>query len=499
MGFDRIDAQLQWCLAPELVFTPPLLDFGQLQPNCKKVVELYVTNLSGPIDGCSVVCLSERAWFRLVHVQGMHSEQGGCVKILVEANTQGLAVKQCYIGQLEVRIEQVYTQVPLTIEVIKADAAVAKRWRLRHSLAMTLITAILVSVCLSFSLPEKLVALSERLLPELLTLRPWSDPNVVAFAADDGGIVTLYVADVMTAHPQTLGIAGWSPVWSPDGMQLAFLSDQSGAAQLYVLQEVDASVTPLTDSPEPKSLPVWAPDGSKLAFLTGAPDQGLLQIVDNPTFVWSSATPALVSTVALRTSAKRFFSKQTQLGKPGFIRHFAWAPNSRTLLFDYYQGNQVQIFHLSAEGVTLVARNSWHPTWAPDGKTIAAVSSNGLFRTALDGTQRHWLSRRQAHAPAWVSNGQGIAFLAPPAARNGASHNGFDLWLIDANGKHETLLVAGCVTFAWSPDGKRLAYVTGDGAGPSPLFYLWTRRIDDTAASLLAELKTPAITWHPLP
>ena len=56
MSLDRIGAALEWRLAPELVFTPNLLDFGQLPPNCKKVDELYVTNLTGSIDGCSVVC-----------------------------------------------------------------------------------------------------------------------------------------------------------------------------------------------------------------------------------------------------------------------------------------------------------------------------------------------------------------------------------------------------------------------------------------------------------
>jgi dipeptidyl aminopeptidase/acylaminoacyl peptidase len=60
--------------------------------------------------------------------------------------------------------------------------------------------------------------------------------------------------------------------WSPDGTRIAFdatkdpaLADE-GTANIYILTLADKSVKKLTDAPGPNENPVWSPDGSQIAY-----------------------------------------------------------------------------------------------------------------------------------------------------------------------------------------------------------------------------------------
>jgi dipeptidyl aminopeptidase/acylaminoacyl peptidase len=61
-----------------------------------------------------------------------------------------------------------------------------------------------------------------------------------------------------------------SPVWSPDGKRLAFLSRREGdaASQLYLLPLDGGEPERLTDLPLSVSNPKWLPDGKRIAFVS---------------------------------------------------------------------------------------------------------------------------------------------------------------------------------------------------------------------------------------
>ncbi|MFF1823610.1 serine hydrolase [Kribbella sp. NPDC058245] len=57
-----------------------------------------------------------------------------------------------------------------------------------------------------------------------------------------------------------------SPVWSPDGSQLAFLRAKDGPAQLWVLPSDGGEPEQLTTLPLGAGAPKWSPDGTQIAF-----------------------------------------------------------------------------------------------------------------------------------------------------------------------------------------------------------------------------------------
>jgi dipeptidyl aminopeptidase/acylaminoacyl peptidase len=57
-----------------------------------------------------------------------------------------------------------------------------------------------------------------------------------------------------------------SPIWSPDGKTIAFISDRSGKDQLYLIAVKGGEARQLTKVSTGISSPLWSPDGSFIVF-----------------------------------------------------------------------------------------------------------------------------------------------------------------------------------------------------------------------------------------
>src|SRR5262250_1314458 len=60
-----------------------------------------------------------------------------------------------------------------------------------------------------------------------------------------------------------------SPVWSPDGKTIAFISARSGDSQVYLLSMEGGEPHPLTKLSTGADLAIWSPDGKTIAFTSG--------------------------------------------------------------------------------------------------------------------------------------------------------------------------------------------------------------------------------------
>jgi dipeptidyl aminopeptidase/acylaminoacyl peptidase len=60
-----------------------------------------------------------------------------------------------------------------------------------------------------------------------------------------------------------------SPVWSPDGKIIAFLSSRSGGSQVYLLSMDGGEAKPLTHLSTGADIVKWSPDGKTIAFTSG--------------------------------------------------------------------------------------------------------------------------------------------------------------------------------------------------------------------------------------
>jgi len=97
----------------------------------------------------------------------------------------------------------------------------------------------------------------------------WPSPDGRYLAVDYHGEVFIVPTDPEVGEKKQVTASGWrqrSPVWSPDGERLAYISDESGDQEIWVYEVATGARTRLTDHESEKGEPVWSPDSSKLAF-----------------------------------------------------------------------------------------------------------------------------------------------------------------------------------------------------------------------------------------
>jgi TolB protein len=99
-----------------------------------------------------------------------------------------------------------------------------------------------------------------------------SDPRIVY---NDGQRLRVQSEDAQVSYPITDDAKDTSPVWSPNGTRVAFTRRQHDHWEVYVVDADGRNLTRLTDTPSKpngevanSASPAWSPDGHHLAFLT---------------------------------------------------------------------------------------------------------------------------------------------------------------------------------------------------------------------------------------
>lgn len=455
---------------PKPVLEPLWLDFGLVNANEAAVRSFQVNNLGGPAKSIEFIYPDQQRWFQIGN--GRPVTQGAPLPVVfdVTADVRKLAPTQVHHTWVEVDMDGARTRLNITVRVATTQSAFKLSSRLALSLAFCVMVLVAVLI---FQFSAGVPVISNALhSSEDASFAKRLQVDHLLFSVTESNQPTIYFAQFDGANQISLGIQGWSPAVAPNGRQLAYLADVKDTSQIFVSDVDGRHLRQVTASPEPKTLPIWSPDGRMIAFIIGTEEQAILRVFD--------------------IQGNQFYDLPN--ANLGAVQHFAWSPDSRTLLFDARQGNSSKIYRSNPTGQDIqvfTTLESWDPAWSPDGKRVVVASQQGLYLLDNQGRSLHLLTKQQAFSPSWSFDGTQIAFLS---AENAAGKKP-DLWVMDAGGHNQMRLTeSGIQHFSWSPSSMRLAYITGNSQDQNPILYLWVTDLKKQA-QLVAEVNKAYIAW----
>ena len=191
----------------------------------------------------------------------------------------------------------------------------------------------------------------------------------IAYVVKRGKRFELQIADADGAGEET-ALASFepiiSPVWSPDGRRLAYVSFENKKPVVYVHSLLDGKRHVAANFKGSNSAPAWSPDGSKLVVVLSREGGSQLFLI-NPD---GSGLRRLASS-------------------PGIDTEPVFSPDGQTIYFTSDRGGSPQIYRMPAGGgeaqrVTFEGSYNVSPRISPDGRSLAYIARNGgKFQAAL--------------------------------------------------------------------------------------------------------------------
>jgi tricorn protease len=170
-----------------------------------------------------------------------------------------------------------------------------------------------------------------------------------------------------------------NPAWSPDGRQIAYVSDAAGEEQVYLIDDADeATPRRLTkDLAGEHGTPVWSPDGKYLLLGNRAAD---IQLID--------ATTGAVKKVAHNEGA---------LDSGDVQNDFCFSPDGRWVAYSASVGGRIStvVLYEVATGKSTIlsdpAIDSSSPVFSPDGNYLFMLQQRSLSNewTRFTGRMNH--------------------------------------------------------------------------------------------------------------
>lgn len=156
-----------------------------------------------------------------------------------------------------------------------------------------------------------------------------------------------------------------SPVWSPDGKQVAYVSFETGRAAIFRQVIATGERQQLTNFKGLNGAPAWSPDGKHLALVLSKDGNPEIYTLNIATGQFTRVT--------------QHFSIDTEP---------SWMPDGKSLIFTSDRGGKPQIYQVSlasgrVERVTFEGDYNARARLSPDGKNLVMVHRlNGVFHIA---------------------------------------------------------------------------------------------------------------------
>ncbi len=244
------------------------------------------------------------------------------------------------------------------------------------------------------------------------------------------------------------------PAWSPNGNSLAFASNRMGNMDIWIMNEDGTDLINLTsDSDLDDFSPVWSSDGTQIAYIrdfTIDPKKRLLSDI------WI---------VHRDKKIDRNITGQFEELSNHFNYQHSWSPNQQYISLSSNTNEIADIWLIDLEDMS--SKNLTDDlngvyitsTWSPDSKQIAfssvdLIESPGIWAVNVDTMEKSIIHPDVAsfHV-SWSPIGNRIAFID---LSNG------ELYLIEADGQNLTSLTPEfpdtIINFTWAPDGTSLLF-----------------------------------------
>jgi len=310
--------------------------------------------------------------------------------------------------------------------------------------------------------------------------------------------------------------------FSPDGSRVAYISDESGSPQVWILDLAGGSARRVTDSSVLVGRPTWTPDGRRILYTAW----GTILSVSADGTAAGTVTQGWNASVAPR-SGRLVFERTEEIwvGDPdgSNVRKVsgvperemrtserlpAFSPDERYIAFVHAEDRPWgDLWLVPAEGgaarpLTSGAAVVGRPVWTPDGRAI-------VFSSRLSGQVMLWqIDARKAldegpQRPRPLSHGEGDD-TEPAISSDGrfllftATRNNYSIGLLDpATGRERTLRDsrAHILTPSLSGDGRRIAFF---GWGRDGRMHVYTMDSDGQNVVQVTNSDEPGDSMHPV-
>ena len=292
------------------------------------------------------------------------------------------------------------------------------------------------------------------------------------------------------------------PMWSADGKTLYFVSDRSGALNLWTRPASGGAEKQLTKFTDGRVLwPTIAHDGKGIVF-------------ERDFGIWSydiAAGTAKPVAIELRGSASGAVVEHRTLSNG--LQELALSPDGKKLAFTVRGKIFAASSHDGGNGQRVSAAGlvQQQPSWAPDSRRLAFADDHDgryhiyLFDFVSREKRRLTTGVENDLSPVWSPDGLSLAYvhggnelhvlsLDPKAGKAAASPSD----RVVARGRFDRAPFLNDRPVVWSPDSKWIAYVTNDGGKLfANAFLVSASGGDSRPVSFLSNTNTAALGWSP--
>lgn len=220
-------------------------------------------------------------------------------------------------------------------------------------------------------------------------------------------------------------------------------------SEVYTMNVDGSGEKRLTDSPGLDAFPAWSHDGERIVFASDRDGNWELYVMNSD-----------------GTEQRRLTDTPEDEGVP------AWSPDGEKIAYvtDTINDPQIHLMNADGSGQEWLVDGNW-PTWSPESKricfTVYPAGAEQLAVINVDGTGTHrltgqFLATGSNYEAAWSPDGKKIAFVSGKEDE--------DIYVMNTDGSKRTRLtdeVPGNDHWppTWSPDGTRIAFTSDSPRG----------------------------------